>query len=300
MMSDLTADFKAFAVQAGADLIGVADPSRFSDWAPERSPMSIFPDAKAVVAVARRITRGTLRGNEEGTNFNTYQSFGYHWLDNEFLALTTFECVEFLEDNCWEATPLFPFPAEAYPQGIPVREGAPAPNVYPDFDHVAVACGLGEIGVNGHLLTPRFGSRQRLQIILTDAPLQPDPIWTEPICRRCLACANSCPLDAIATDDFEELTIAGKTMHIGKIDYDKCRVCKNGACANRYHSAGKPDRLGALCNRSCVNALELRDATTDSFEQPFRKRDPWGLDEMGRLVKVTVRSAHNPGSQEGR
>ncbi len=109
---------------------------------PERSPLSIFPEMTAAIVIGRRITRGTLRGLEEGTNLGLYEQFGYSWLDTQFVALSTFEVGEWLEDRGWEAVPLFPFPTEAYPQGIAVREGAPAPNVYPDFDHAAVAAGL--------------------------------------------------------------------------------------------------------------------------------------------------------------
>jgi len=297
---DLTQQFKEFAQQAGADLVGISGTDRFADWPAESSPLSISPDARAVIAVGRRITRGTLRGNEEGTNFNTYQSFGYHWLDNEFLALTTFECVEWLEDNCWEATPLFPFPPEAWPQGIPVRPGAPAPNIYPDFARVAVACGLGELGINGDLLTPRFGPRQRIQLILTDAPLQADPLCDEVVCRGCLACAHSCPLGAVSTDEFDEVTIAGKTMRVATIDYDKCRACKNGACLNRYHQSGKPDRLGAICNRTCVNALEVRDAVANRFESPFRRRDAWGINEVGELVEIPIERVAEDHEKEGK
>jgi len=279
-MSDLTQQFKTFASEAGADLVGIASMDRFADWSAETSPASIFPDAKAVITVARRITRGSLRGSEEGTNFNTYSSFGYHWLDTEFVALTVFECVEFLEDRRWEAAPLFPFPPE-------------------NFAHVAVACGLGEIGINGDLLTPQFGPRQRLQLILTDAPLNPDPIFEGAICSQCMACADSCPLGAISADEFDELTIAGKTMRVARIDYEKCRVCQNGACPNRYHASGKPDRLGAVCNRTCVDALEAQGAVSNIFANRFRNRPPWGIDRTGELVEIPVKPMAGQAGEEG-
>jgi len=120
---------KQAARDAGADLVGIASPDRFAEVPPERSPLSIFPDAKSIIVVGRRITRGSLRGVEEGTHFNSFHLFGYHSLDSDFLALTTFSLVSALEDRGWEATPLFPYPPEAHPQGVPVREGQPGPNV---------------------------------------------------------------------------------------------------------------------------------------------------------------------------
>ncbi len=297
-MSSLSTQFKEFAAKAGADLVGIASMDRFADFPAEHSPASIAPEARSVIAIGRRITRGTLRGNEEGTNFNTFNSFGYHWLDTEFVAMTTFECVEWLEDQRYEATPLFGFPPEAYPQGIAVRPGAPAPNVYPNFSYVAVACGLGEIGVNGELLTPEFGPRQRIQLILTDAPLDPDPIFEGTICQRCMACAKSCPLGAVDMTAFDELTIAGKTMSVAKIDYSKCATCKNGACGNLYNAAGHADRLGALCNRSCVDCLDAKDVLTKKFVNPFRTRKPWGIDASGQVVQPPVEPGCHTCSEE--
>ena len=42
------------------------------------------------------------------------------------------------------------------------------------FIHYAVAAGLGQLGVNGQLLTPQAGSRCRINVLTTDAPLEFD------------------------------------------------------------------------------------------------------------------------------
>jgi ferredoxin len=276
---------KDAARRAGADLVGIASPERFADVPPERNPLSIFPHATAVIVVGRRITRGTLRATEEGTNLGTYEMFGYSWLDGEFIAMTTFDTVSFIEDAGWEATPLFPFPPEAYPQGVPVRAGAPAPNVYPDFAHAAVAAGLGEISYHGVFLSPQFGPRQRLQLILTDAPLEADPLLDQPICGQCGQCVLSCPLGALDPLHETTLDIAGKQMTVCTVDDAKCRVCRNGATGNRYHPSGKPDRLAALCTRTCLDALERNARLTNTFASDFRWREPWALDAMGQTIK---------------
>jgi ferredoxin len=277
---------KDYAKQAGADLVGIASPDRFADVPPERNPLSIFPHAKAVIVIGRRITRGTLRATEEGTNLGSFEMFGYSWLDGEFIAMTIFDTVSFIEDQGWEATPLFPFPPEAYPQGIAVREGAPAPNVYPDFDYAAVAAGLGEIGYSHTFLSPEFGPRQRFQVILTDAPLEADPLLEKPLCGICGKCVAVCPLGAFDTEKEETLNIAGKEMKVCGLDYAKCRGCQNGAKPNRYHPAGKADRLGALCTRTCLDALERNGKLATKFATEFQYREPWALNEMGQPVKV--------------
>lgn len=286
---------KEYAKSVGADLVGIASPERFADVPPERNPLSIFPHAKAIIVIGRRITRGTLRATEEGTNLGSFEMFGYSWLDSDFIAMTVFDTVSFIEDNGWEATPLFPFPPEAYPQGVPVREGAPAPNVYPDFDYAAVAAGLGEIAYNRTFISREFGPRQRFQVILTDAPLEADPLVEEPICGVCGKCVAACPLGAYDTSKEEILNIAGKQMKVCAVDYAKCKGCQNGARPNRYHPAGKPERLAALCVRTCLDALERADKLNTKFQTEFQYREPWALDQLGQRVAVDPRAVKKTG-----
>jgi len=267
-------ELSAYAKAVGAELFGVASIDRFDGLAPERDPRSIFPEARSAVVLGRRIPRGALRGVEEGTNFTNYTLYGYEWLDNRFTSLATFRVAEFLEDHGWEAIPLPNLPPEVPPMGVAVREGQVPPNVLLDLDDAAVRAGVGEIGYCGVLLTPEFGPRQRIQMILTDAILDPSPILPDDICPRS-KCKVLCPLDAFTGE--KELVVCGKKMKVAEIDYDKCRACKNGARPNRYHPAGKPDRIAAVCVRSCVDFLERSERVSNRFATPFRTRKPWQI-----------------------
>lgn len=65
----------------------------------------------------------------------------------------------------------------------------------------AVAAGLGQLGLNGQLLTPYAGSRCRIMLISTDAPLVPDsPVdyGVPKICDNCRACVRRCPAKALS------------------------------------------------------------------------------------------------------
>lgn len=259
------------------DLLGFANKERFEGVDPQHNPFSIFPEAKTVIMLGKRICRGALRGVEEGTNFGDYALFGKNWLEDEFLSIACYDLVRVLEDNGWEACPIFPNPSELGPQGVSVAEGRPEPNVYPDFDYAAVACGLGEIGLNGLLLTPEFGSRQRFHMILTDAEIDPSPLFNGHICDACGKCAQSCPLGAINTENTVELDICGKKMQVADINYDICKTCKNGACVNRFAATAKPDRIAALCNRTCICHLENSDLLSNKFENAFRQREAWSV-----------------------
>jgi len=279
------------------DLIGFAPKSRFDALPPEKNPFSIFPEGKTVIMIGKRICRGSLRGVEEGTNFGDYNLFGKNWLEDEFLSLACYGLTNTLEDYGWEAVPIFPNPSELGPSGVAVRPGKPAPNVFPDFDYAAVACGLGEISANGLIFTPKFGSRQRFHMIITDAELEATPILTESVCDGCMQCADVCPLGAISKTEFEEITICGKTMKVAKIDYEKCKVCKNGALSNRFSPNAKPDRIAALCNRSCMVCLEERKKLENTFEKPFRTSDAWSIDTYGNRARINTEAANVLGGE---
>lgn len=276
-MEQLINALKETVKREGIDLIGFAPKSRFEGLDPEVNPFSIFPEGKTVILIGKRICRGSLRGVEEGTNFTDYNLFGKNWLEDEFLSLACYGVTNTLEDYGWEAVPVFPNPSELAPMGISVGDGRPEPNVFPDFDYAAVACGLCEIGINGLPLSKRYGSRQRFHMIITDAELPTTPILTEAVCDGCMECAKACPLGAISTTEFDEITICGKTMKIAKINYEKCKTCSNGAIKNRFSHKARPDRVAALCNRTCMVCLEKKKTVTNLFEKEFRKSEQWSI-----------------------
>jgi epoxyqueuosine reductase len=280
-MDTLTREFLAFAQEKRADLIGVAAIERFDDVPAEHHPVSIYPECRSVIALAKRITRGTLRGIEEGTQFDLYGQYGLSWLADRMLAITTITLATWLEDQRWEACPIQDLSPQIPPSGIAVRPDLPPPNVMIDVREAAVRTGLGEIGYCGEVLTPQFGPRQRFQLILTDAPLEPTPMLAEPVCDLCKACMKSCPLGAWDETGDQIVSIAGKEMTVAQIDFGKCRACRNGALPNPHHPAGKPDRLGALCVRTCVAHLDETGRVSNAFANPFRKRPAWQIDALG-------------------
>lgn len=66
--------------------------------------------------------------------------------------------------------------------------------------HYAVQAGLGQLGLNGQLLTPQAGSRARPALITTDAELvhdEPVDYGIEAICDSCKVCVRRCPPGAL-------------------------------------------------------------------------------------------------------
>ena len=292
-MTELEMRIRAAAKEEGIDLIGFAPRDRFDSVDAAHNPFSIFPEGKTVIMVGRRICRGSLRGIEEGTNFGDYALFGKNWLEDEFLSVACYALTNAIEDEGGEAVPIFPNPPEIAPSGVSVAPGRPAPNVFPDFDYASVAAGLCEISYNGIPFSAVYGSRQRFHMIITDAEIEGTPLLETGICTECMKCADTCPLGAISKTESETVDICGKKMTVAKINYDLCRVCKNGAIPNRFSAQkGKPDRIAALCNRTCMNGLEMLRRVSNTFENEFRKRDVWALDERGQYASVNREAAN--------
>jgi hypothetical protein len=152
-------DVKEAARRFGADLVGISPVERLAELPADKNPLSIFPECKSVIVLGRRILRGSLRGVEEGTNFgSTYATFGYRYLEDNFLSRTTYDLTCWLEAENFEAVPLFAYNQEGMPKGTPVKDGKPAPNVIIDFEAAAQAAGIAEIGLGGFLISSASSS----------------------------------------------------------------------------------------------------------------------------------------------
>jgi ferredoxin len=88
----------------------------------------------------------------------------------------------------------------AFLQELGYRAAAHDPGGFALAIPFAVASGLGQLGMNGQLLTPHAGSRCRLLLVDTDAPLefdQPADFGIERLCDNCRVCVRRCPAGAI-------------------------------------------------------------------------------------------------------
>ncbi len=99
------------------------------------------------------------------------------------------------------------------------------------YIHFAIEAGLGQLGLNGQLLTPFAGSRCRITIITTDAPLvldTPVDYGVPTVCDRCQACVRRCPTGAITNR--RELH---RGVYKAKIKMDRClpMVAQVSGCA---------------------------------------------------------------------
>lgn len=223
---------REYAYAQGLDLCGFANIERFEGAPPRMHPASIFPNARTVIVVGKRIVRGGWRGVEEGTYWPSYSYFDYHGLLNaQFIQLPLYEVACFIEDFGWEAVPYYAGVPEAQGQNAPVREGAVAPEVHLAIRIAGVAAGLGEIGWSKVFLTKKFGPRQRLHAIITDLELEPDPL-VEPgtACDKCMLCVQGCPgaIPHVRDNKTVSVQIDDTTYTWGDVDMGKCTLIYHG------------------------------------------------------------------------
>jgi epoxyqueuosine reductase len=216
----LTDEVKKMAVELGADLIGVAPTERF-DYAPkEYHPQYFMKDAKGVIVLGLRLLEGIcdVHGayNQEGKTIAPYSWYSYP-IVNWSLSTIAFQIGKKLEDKGYRALP-FPPTSFAYRHDF----------THPDFlhKHAAVAAGLGELGLNRLFLSPQFGSHQRLVSIITNTPLEPDPMYSGPsLCNR-KECRNSClkicPMKAF-TEKVISARIGDKVYEYRELDHVLCQ-----------------------------------------------------------------------------
>jgi ferredoxin len=151
----------------------------------------------------------------------------------------------------------------------------------------AVEAGLGQLGLNGQLLTPAAGSRCRLTMITTNAPLvldSPVDYGVHGICDRCRACAERCPVGAIPIH---------REMHRGvwkaKINHarcfptvaqaDGCGVCMKVCPVQRY---GLPAVLEEYARSGAI--LGRGTDELEGYVWPLDKRR-YGPGEKPRLAR---------------
>ncbi|CAI8007839.1 3-chloro-4-hydroxyphenylacetate reductive dehalogenase [Geodia barretti] len=174
-----------------------------------------------------------------------------------------------------------------------------------------VAAGLGQLGANGQLLSPHFGSRSRLMLVTTDAPLtydKPVDYGIHKFCQQCQVCVNRCPGRAIPRDK-----VWWRGVERNKLIYDRCRpvmvtyhgcaVCMIVCPIQRYgmkpvmeHYVGTGEVLGkgsenlegySLKGKGYFGAGELPQFSRDFFEIPQGREEDWLFEKFKERLNAT-------------
>ncbi len=210
---ELTQAVKEKALSLGAHLVGVAPMERMENAPPDLHPKRLLPEAKSLISMAFRINRGVQQLHLRGPSPMPFSRFA--GLEPKVrLDEMALDLANFLEDLDYLSLPV---PANQY--------------YYPEkgigeisHRHVAMAAGLGRLGRGGFLVTPRYGGAVQLITILTTAPLLPDPMLEEDLCRGCpQPCVSICPVQALRKDRDRVIVMEGREYRYGWLSYLRCQ-----------------------------------------------------------------------------
>lgn len=220
-------EVKKFLRKREIDFVGIAPVERFVHAPIGRRPADLLPEAKSVIvlgvhiltAVGRAANLAHYRRPEMRHAGFIHMLFGYVHL-NRVMDTASHELAREMERKGYVTLPI---PASA-PNDSKALYGAFSNR------HAAVAAGFGELGWHGLLLTPQYGSRVRLASIITEAELEPDPMYSgKPLCdpKRLdcdFSCIKLCPVNAFVESETLSAVIGGREFTYAKVHKRRCTL----------------------------------------------------------------------------
>ena len=212
----------------GADVCGFAGIERFTDAPKNFRPTDLYSDCKSVISVGIALPKGLFHA-ESRLIYGHFNADVVHKVDEVvFFAAKIIEeefdgiCVPIPSDN----------PYEYWETETMTGTGLIS------MKHVAVACGIGQIGKSSLLLNPKYGNRLTLGAILTNLDLESDPFCKNICIPECSKCITSCPVSAIKNESVKQMecrknTYVKTSRGFDTVDCNKCRsVCpmRDGFC----------------------------------------------------------------------
>jgi len=320
---------KRKAIELGADAVGIGNIARWEGAPLQMDPRQIMPECKSIIGMVFRVMRGSLRGVEEGTYFSNYSAMGYGGITYLYMPMTVMNLSKYVEDRGYEAIPMghqsdwraIDNVGKLTNESRPVAPGRAAPDIMVHLRIAAYLCGLGEIGYSKMFLSPQFGPRNRVGIILTDLELEPDPIYDgPPLCNKCMACVKACPGNCIPADKTVKVRLADHDVEWADVDMDKCDITFTGGVRSaqplpkeqqyrdddptigrgawtpfnkkprNLYNTGQAVCGASGCTRACMISLENRGLLKNKFKAKFRRRKPWKVDWNAEPFPIAAQS----------
>jgi len=181
---NLKSDVQRFLRERGAFKVRVANPRvGFEKAVKGCHPLDVMKEGKSVVVFATYIGLDYYRTVKiEG------KTVGDNRIGHIFRDWLAYELVEFLRTNGFRA---------AYPSGFFDR---PRKMARMSFKLAAHEAGIGVYGRPGIIITPEYGPRVNIGVVVTDAMLEPDEKLEFNPCESCRVCVEVCPVQAIRGD----------------------------------------------------------------------------------------------------
>jgi epoxyqueuosine reductase QueG len=177
---------KDLAIEAGADLVGIASADCVDTSPTRRGPKNVLPEAQSVVVFATRMLVASIDG--PSVEVLTYQNLAAY----QELERISYSLGRVLEKEGYRAATV--------PAYSPVEMSLETKGFVGavSLRHVAEAAGLGKLGRSNLLITPDLGPRVRLGAVVTTASLNPNTPLSEGFCEDCKSCVDACPVGALS------------------------------------------------------------------------------------------------------
>ncbi len=241
----IESELKEYAKRIGIPLLGIAAPERMKHAPYGLDPEVLLPGAKAVIAFGLPALKGTMSafytaedtGNEQLRA--VYGRYGRGSTNAVTLMYATWALSQWIEQK------------HRY-VAVPTMTGPWSISRTLSHRYAAVAAGLGEMGFQNAVITPEYGPRVRWGAIVTNMPLEADPMYAgEPLCdpEACgCACVNLCPNAAICREDTEACVIGERRYEIAAVNFGRCRAQCMGIADKVSPDAG-PEAVQEAVNK---------------------------------------------------
>lgn len=204
MGEKFTDSIKKYAISIGADLVGIADLARWKSAPYNRTPMALMPDCTCAIVMGFHYLDACVELGAQPDLRIPGPSVSNH-IASEHGNFAAFKLCKYIEKSGYQALMV---PATGW-WNYRANDASPR-GFAADITHYYAACaaGLGEIAWNNLCITPEFGPRQRWITVVTNAPLEIDPMYDgEKLCDGCKLCEKHCPGQAFTKESNGTITV---------------------------------------------------------------------------------------------
>ncbi len=179
---------RRWCLEAGADDVGFVEAGRGAIGDQRREIELLLPGAKSLISIVRRMNRDSIR-----TPARSIANIEFHRANDDATNAAR-EIVARLEREGVRAVNGavgFPMEMDRWPEKAWIISHKP----------IAVAAGLGHMGIHRNVIHPRFGNFIFLETVVIDAEIDEysQPLDYNP-CLECKLCVAACPVGAISSD----------------------------------------------------------------------------------------------------